>query len=212
MLSNMLLRKPAAAATGITEVGYAVVTDGGTSINLTGIGLQPGDLVLYVAVTESGSVDLPTGWTNLYNGRITTYNYRAAVKLMGSTPDSTVIVKSSGTDGACIAVAYRGVNTTTPIDATMTVTANTVDPPAITTSTNNAIVVPAIAGGGSTAAPTAAPTGYINFHAVRNATSSANECVAMSNKIVPVANLENPGTYTATLSSKQAMTMAFRAA
>jgi hypothetical protein len=34
----------------------------------------------------------------------------------------------------------------------------------------------------------------------------------MSNKIVPVANLENPGTYTATLSSKQAMTMAFRAA
>lgn len=212
MLQKMLLRK-AVAEQDIAYVGYASVTSSSTDIDLSGIGLQANDIVVVLACIHgtAGSVDLPSGYTQLYT-LTGTYRYKASYKRMGSTPDSSVTVKSVAASGAGMAMAFRGVNTTTAIDKTTTSASASVDPPSITTATNNAMVIPAVFGGGSTSAPSAGPSGYTDFVSIRNATSTYNECVAMSSKIRVTAGAENPSAFTATLSGKIALSMALRKA
>lgn len=114
----------------------------GTSITLP-TGLQEGDLVVVCNFADATSQNLPSGYTNGQNGFTNSVNYRWSYKFMGSTPDTTATGLSSGS--AHLAFAFRGVDTTTPLDVTPPSVATNIsgmpNPPSITTVTDNSVLV-----------------------------------------------------------------------
>jgi hypothetical protein len=88
----------------------------------------------------------PSGWTLISNrnywGANTTIVY---YKKMGSTPDTTVTMGGPGADYmSVVSMAFRGVDTTTPFDASATDTqasSGMPNPPAITTVTSGSAIV-----------------------------------------------------------------------
>lgn len=213
MLTQML-RRHKVAAPNITFVGSASYAAGSASIDLSGIGLLQNDVVVVCVGmnTAAGSLVVPSGWTALATGTYSGLNYALYYKSMGSTPDATVTVKPVTTTGAALAMAYRGVNQTTPIDATTTVATNTLNPPSITTVTAKAMVVAVALSVTSTTISSTYPTGYSHFVAVRNAGYVAGECAACADKVVETAGAENPSTFNGAGSYKIAASVALRPA
>lgn len=121
-------------------------------------------------------------------------------KRMGATPDTTVQCEGGGDAADAVgysAVVLRGVDATTPEDAAVTsavdVTVNP-DPPAITTVTDGAWVIP-MTGNGRGFLASAAPSGYANLAtAGSGATNAFSE--AMATKEVATAGSEDPGVFT----------------
>ena len=126
---------------GITFIGSAQSTTGTLTLPS---GLQQNDLVIVATFRDDNTTALPTGYTDGQAGTSNSVNYRWARKFMPATPDTTITGLSS-TAAIHIAMVFRRVNTTTPLDATSpTIATNTTgmpDPPSITTVTNNAMVV-----------------------------------------------------------------------
>lgn len=160
---------PPPPAGGLQFVGGKVGgANGGTStaaISLTdltgGIGSAPqeGDIVVVFygfpsPLLSNRDVSIE-GWTelaDLYQSDTTTTNLGVYYKIMGSPPDTELVIGPSGNLNYARAVAihvWRGVDQTTPMDvAIQTATAGNngePDPPAITPVTPGAVV---IAGGG----------------------------------------------------------------
>lgn len=163
------------------------------------------DDVVYVAVASSSTADQNVTaagvgtWTelvDLYANDTTDVNMGVYRQIMGATPDSSVTL--DGTSGAAnhaaIAVALRGVDTTTPEDATttsaQTIDTGTPDNPAITTVTNDAWVL-AFAASSEADIATAAPAGYQDLRAE----ALTNIALVFSRKKVDTAGAENPGSY-----------------
>jgi len=153
---------------GIEFVGAnSIISDGSTSdiyLDLTslsgGIDTQPseGDLVvLYYGVggtsSYNGYFSVDLAGSSIIINTYTTDSYRvkggAIYKIIGATPDTSIRF-AGGTHsvycgGAAIALVFRGVNQTTPIDvlSTYALINNTVlgNPPAITPATPGAVVL-----------------------------------------------------------------------
>lgn len=140
--------------------------DGGsTSIDLSGFGLQQNDLVLYSVVVSrdgSGEPNITTGgYTNIVNQLVANDSEDAIIsvwyKVMGATPDTSVVSTATGDAGDSVvanARVYRGVNTSNPIDVTTTTNTQTntliPNPPAITPVTDLSMIVVYGAGAAST--------------------------------------------------------------
>jgi hypothetical protein len=134
----------------ITVVGSAENqnTAGGT-ITLTLPSMNAGDLVL-VFEGEAGTAGprgmSTSGYTNAMTAQDqSTVSLGAYWKIMGGTPDATAVVNAgANTVGhAATCIVLRGVDQTTPIDATTTTATGTTDSPncpSITTVTNKAFV------------------------------------------------------------------------
>ncbi|MDP5094155.1 MAG: Ig-like domain-containing protein, partial [Polaribacter sp.] len=105
------------------------------------------DLLIAAVSTDNadGVINTPSGWT-LVQGALNSDTslyvfYRLA---NGSEPNSYTFNLSSGSNEMCAAIVrYSGVNTTNPIQVSAIATGNssTPNPPSITTSSNNAIIV-----------------------------------------------------------------------
>lgn len=118
--------------------------------------LQQNDLVIisYANDSQGTNQDLaaegPAGWTletELFSNDTHAVNFAVWWKFMGATPDTSVTLPDgvTGSDGCAATIhAFRGVNTTTPRDATTVTAAGTntphPDPPAITPTTTNALI------------------------------------------------------------------------
>lgn len=144
------------------------------------------------------------------------FSYGVWTKVLGASPDATVVCQGS-TDiaEATVYLSYvlRGVDTTTPMDATPTEfddgTTTTPDPPSITTVTDLAWVI-AIAAHGWQDAPTGYPSGYINTVGA-GALDSRRMGIGAATKEVTPAGAENPGTFTLSGSrDAYSMTVAMR--
>lgn len=98
--------------------------------------LQQGDIV-FVAVEVASTVDrtqaqlTPSGYTaahtDNYQNDSNDSNFLVSYKVMGATPDTSVDIPASNATTAGVAYAiyvFRGVDTTTPMDATPVVTGN----------------------------------------------------------------------------------------
>ena len=168
----MLATRLMGASSGVSGLqfvgGYAQGFAGTTSdvtitlASLTG-GLASaaaaGDLVI-VYYLVSGSVDrnlVVSGYTEvveLYVNNLYDTNLAVAYKFMGGTPDASFVLTGgsfdTGAAGAAAVQVWRGVNTTTPLDVTQTTATGTAsvlcNPPAITPTTNGAIIVSGGAG------------------------------------------------------------------
>lgn len=175
------------------------------------------DVVILLHGVANGSnlshgISGSTGWTEsteLYaNGSSRDMNGRAAWKVMGSTPDSsvTVVAGSNGTfPTIAMAMAFRGVDPVNPmaVDFIMSQAGNneTMDPPALTLPPvdNCMVVTGALA---TSAKPptsvTSAPTGFINLaeHSWSPSSGSVAANVAMATKLQTTAQIEDPSAFT----------------
>lgn len=151
--------------------GRTTASSGSTSdlvVQLTGltggIGTAPvaGDLVIvYVATASTADRDLVvagyTEVTELYSNDVYDTNLVVAYKFMGGTPDTTFTITGgtqSASDGGSVGVqVWRNVDTSNPFDVTFTSSTgiNSVRalPPAITPTTQNAVIVSGGAGASS---------------------------------------------------------------
>jgi hypothetical protein len=170
----------AAGGTGvITFVNSSsqTVIDGTNLILSMPAGLQEGDVVCAVAAMNVAIPAEPSGWTTINtNGRV-----RAIIKVMGSTPDTSADWGDSGSaiqSGAAVAMAFRGVDPTTPQDVTAQNINSSADPQPITPSSNNCCIV--ILSGASTLDTTIGTiTGYstpVAAAASNSASSTAGAC------------------------------------
>jgi len=159
---------------------------------------------------------------DLYANDTTDTNLGCAYKIMGATPDTVVNVNGSGaaTGGAnAVIQVWRGVDVTTPMDATPT-TATGVNTtysqnPSITPVTSGAVIIIA-AGNGTNSSLTVSttPSGYSNMLEI-----SYDPGYVSTNYIASkywVSGTENPANWvmsaTSTTSAWCAITMALRPA
>ena len=181
-----------AGPTLVDDAEFATITNGtDLTINLTNIaGLAQNDVVITCAWAPErggveGALNPATGWTQLYaevsNSDIVHRCYR---KVQTSTPDTSVNWDGSGNanDGQCgFAVAYRGANTTTPIDDTSSITATgnstNPNPPSVTTTVANVVVIATMGTAVDDNAITV-PTGYTLLGSAFQNDTEDNTCAA----------------------------------
>ena len=121
----------------------------------SGAAALEGDIVIAI-VGDCSSTNVNTGVAtagytelcNLYVSDSFDSNLIVEWKIMGATPDTTVLTDVGGTTdfaSTCVVHVWRNVDQTTPIDATTTTATggNTgdVNPPSITPVTTNAVVI-----------------------------------------------------------------------
>lgn len=139
----------------ISFVNKSAFASGTAALSVGAVsGVQAGDLLLLFVESENQAVSTPAGgWTQVTSSPVSTGTAAAAgavrltvFYLVASGADSTTTVADSGDHTCAIKIAYRGVDTTTPFDATpvagtKTPATTTATFPAITTATDNALVV-----------------------------------------------------------------------
>lgn len=191
---------PISIITGGSLTGTSV-NGGDVLINFPG-GVQTGDVV-YACTGVDGTVALSSnGYTELQTGTSTNYNAKVWRKVMGASPDSSILFTGTGsaTDGmAAVVYILRGVDTTSPEDATTpaATTGNSTNPdgPAITTVTRTAWVL-SFASSDVNDTAVVEPTGYSGtLQATANDTRDSTTAVAY--KQIDPAGVENPGAWTA---------------
>jgi hypothetical protein len=171
--------------------------------SFAGRGLAENDVVVVVgghASTGSNAGVSTSGYTELFD-LTTGVRCSGSWKRMGASPDSVVTCIGSGSlsDGTAYAVmVFRGVDTTTAIDATSTTATGTGDPnsPSITTVTNAAAVISAFQMKADVNTATQ-PTGYsIGDNGFGTAGDTNAACAGISYKIITSAGAENPSPWT----------------
>lgn len=126
------------------------------STNWTGNSPQAGDIVIAIlgqSQKDGTSFTINTsGYTSLTTNPISSTSQSdsflyCAYKVMGSTPDTSISVKGASSTNygsfGCIVLVFRNQNSSTPIDTTTTEAFGTQanNPPSITTTKNNCLVI-----------------------------------------------------------------------
>lgn len=109
----------------ITYVGTASDNTDNTSsmsVDVSGIGIQDNDLILFFGSCDGSGYDIPSGFTSLEDTDTSgSHNNKLAYKVAASEGSSyTVNTESGGERGIAIFVVYRGVDPTSPIDQSTT--------------------------------------------------------------------------------------------
>jgi hypothetical protein len=188
------------------------VTLTGASINLPS-GLQPGDLVIIASSSDGTTPAYATGYTAGQRGRPDSTGYQWCYKFMGNPVDTTASGLTNNITTTHLAIAFRGVSSTTPLDATSpavaTDDAGSPNPPAITTATNNAVVVAlGFLDDDLVSASAGAPTNY-TFAAASQSSSSGSTVMAAFRTKTP-AGSEDPGAFSGGSDDWAAATLALR--
>jgi hypothetical protein len=196
-----------AAVTLVTSGAIKNSTTNGGNITLTfPAGIAQGDVVILYGghPFRSGAAIGPStaGYTQIVLNNAAAPGFGVWYKVMGSTPDTTVV--GQGTGNALDATAYaafilRGANTSSLFDQTTTTagptTSTNPDAPAITTQTNGAWVLD-LAGSQVVDTSPGSVTGYSNAN-----TASGNDSndisIAGATKEVATAGTENPAAWSA---------------
>lgn len=189
---------------------------GDVTLTLSGLGLQKDDLVIAVySIADNDNVDfnmVETGgtWTevaDLFSNNTYDANLGVYYKKMGATPDSSVTFSGASaggdTDTSAVAMIFRGVDTTTPMDVTppATITGlNTMHPDPPSLDHNNPTGVwTVIAGAGATGnsgdRTITFPSGYTTNPVQRSANDSSDGVVGMGYNTSP-SDPENPNMMT----------------
>lgn len=168
------------------------------------VGTAEGDVAIALAMSSQASdVDCTeTGgtWTQLFDlyqdGSANDTNFAGFYKVMGASPDTTVTLKGRTSNGGILGLVavFRGVDTTTPLDAAVTTAgaadAGDPDAPSITTVTDGAWVI-ACGGCSDPDAVTNPPTDYTNLVDVQQ---TVRNCMLATREIAS-AGPEDPGAF-----------------
>lgn len=212
----VLFSKPAAAAAGFSLVGEnSHNISGGSGSNALTLPGPPAanDIVLVFHGTGGASfvgigIETDQSYTFLVNKPAgANPGKEMAYKVMGATPDTEVNVTAhASVDSNCVIQVWRGVNTTTPIDNSISSdtsgTTGMPDPPSHTTVTAGCLrVVFGITDEGANE-PTspAAPAGYSNFISNYFGTGAEDCTVLVASKLAESAGAEDPAAFGGTVS------------
>ncbi len=118
----------------------SVTGTSGTTLSLTSLALQPGDLVVgwsaIDAVDKSSRPTPSNGWTSFISAVYDTYtNSYAIYKIMTSTLDTIITLKIDSTDGVMMACAFRGLDPIHPVVDSSIIDAS-LNPGSLTTTAN----------------------------------------------------------------------------
>lgn len=240
IVTILVVLAPNVAQAAISFVGSA---ENGTANNadptadLTAIsGLAENDLVIAACgLGDADAVNLDvtmntagyTGINDLFADDTHETSFEVFYKFMGSTPDTSVVCEGStggnDTGTAIVAIAFRGVDTTTPFDVASTsvtgINDPDADPPSIDWSTSGVWTVIAVAsahalGTNCTSDAYVFPTGYTTNQIECAGNDTTDISVGMGYNSAP-ADPENPGIVDhngtdSTNNSWAAVTMALR--
>jgi RHS repeat-associated protein len=153
----------------------ANMSNGGTSITLSlPSGIQSSDQII-VAVGSNKVANTPSGYNAVsVPGSLQVFDRTAT----GGESSVTITYNSSSTDTAAVAIVYRGVNPTTPIDVSSTATKNngtSITLPSITTTKSGDRLMAISEGAGSSSGYTFTPPSGMTNRASTGATGAQTE-------------------------------------
>lgn len=124
----------------ISYIGSAI-SDSGT-IDLTGISMQPDDIVIIISGEDAGAPALASGYTSIATTS-STGDIRYMYKIMPNPVDSSATGLTNASDCGHLAMVFRGVDTSSPINTFQTSAGISGDPdsPSITTTVGGAMIV-----------------------------------------------------------------------
>lgn len=142
--SNYASITQSTASTGITFIASIFeYIDGAATSTLTGI--QSGDFVVAIVTGDAGGQSpVASGFTNIANSNSNSVQYRMSYGF--STGTSIGYTRSSNDEGIVLA-AFRGVDSTNPLDVTppsleiSNGSVTSITPPSITPTNNNCMIV-----------------------------------------------------------------------
>ncbi len=239
-LALIFVLLPQATQAAISFIGSAEGSsspNSDTTVDLSGLGLQEGDLVVVAGAVgddDSANLDMATVTANynevadLFSNDTDDTNMGVWWKLMGASPDSDVVVNAVGGTDASLAVVvmvFRGVDQTTPMDVTPTTAEaqlNTADPNPPSINHNNPSGVWTVIAGASGhvlggASTYTFPTGYTTGAIDRGHDDTNDITVGLGYRSSGVSDPEDPGTMNhsgtdSTTNSWTAATLALRPA
>lgn len=221
MLIFPLVRAPTSLSVieFVGAVANSAADGNNTTLDLSGLGLLENDVVVIIggiSGQDGGSSHNPgvssAGWTEVYDedhADNTRFSFSINWKVMGASPDSSAACRGgagAGSDAcAYVALAFRNVDTTTPLDTTSQVTESSgastnPNPPSISPVTGGCAII-AAAGGNVADTTITAPSGYaalsqnVNF----DVGSDTNPYTAAATYILKTRNdsaPENPAAFT----------------
>lgn len=177
-------------------------------------GLAENDIVIVsYTIGDNDNVDMDMtvatgeGWTEIadvFSNDSNDSNLGVYYKVMGTTPDTSIALDGLGgtdTDTVAIAMAFRGIDITNPIDVT-TQTATGIntadaDPPSIDHNDTDGIAVVAIGASGHDHAESAnytGPTGYTTNFQNDNGSDTTDSTLGMGYNLSP-SDPEDPGVF-----------------
>ena len=177
-------------------------------------GLTSGDFVLAVLTEHaSGNIPLASGWTNIANNT-GTQSVRAAYIYATGTSVSYSVPASDNVDGSAVLAAFTGVNTTTPLDVSVTKNVNgntnSITPDPITSVSDNCMILTSLGleNGDKTITD---PSGFTRIQKVAGGgfigLQPAVTVLTFKNQIN--AGTETPGAFSWTGDSEDARTITF---
>lgn len=195
------LRVGSSTLISVRDTTFGKVTAGAT-VSITMPTNGAADVVVGMLGNKiSGTVapTTPTGFTSIIDQAASDGNLRAVYMVNPGT--SVSYTNDHATmDMAYIFRSYSLVDTSSVLSGTATESSSE-NPPSMTTSHNNAMVVACCYVSETNVTSITPPSGYTELTVINSddpGGDSASCIVAMSNKIVPTAGAENPGTYTVT--------------
>ncbi|WP_396190270.1 fibronectin type III domain-containing protein [Flavobacterium sp.] len=160
-------------------------------------GLQQGDVVIVGIGSDGSLASTPSGWTSINGTTQGTEYARTIYKVMGATPDTTVAISGISTSSAAVAVAVRGVNSTTVLDVTPTVASGATgmpDSPSITTTNSNTLgIIIGYLDDDNVSSSVTAPSGYENLTVIESTT--AGQTVMLATKNLAELGTESPSAF-----------------
>lgn len=168
-----------------------------TSLTLP-TGLEEGDLVLLVATSDAEDPPYrPSGYTNIYDERPGSTGALACYKFMGASPDTFISGLNDNDRTPYIAMVFRGVDTTTPLDVAYTQSSTAAsgmpNPPSITTVSDGCMIV-AVGHLDDDDITATAPSGY-TLAATKNTGAEAGATVMAAYLLQTTAGAEDPGVF-----------------
>lgn len=203
--------------TGIAVLG--IVSGSNTStLDLSGLGLQENDYVLVFSACDTGNLTLNTASGYSYINRVNGWTYASFItsrKFMGATPDSSITGLTSRSDCGHIAIAIRGVNTTTPEDVTgqfAYATSGSPNPPSVTSVTDGCMIITPCYLGDDLVESSYTPSSGYTADAHEFGSTENGGTVFMQYKKQDSAGAENPGSLTTSSDEWAAWSWAIRPA
>ena len=162
--------------------------------------MQQDDICVVLVGSDGSQPAKPDGWSTISSATFGNGFQRILFKQMGPTPDTTVSLTGLSTASTAVAVAIRGASLQTWTSVTSGHDpASVVDPPAVTTTVANSLVLVMAAVDDSNITTFTAPTNYSNFvYSATNLTAPTGMTTMLATRIVSATGSENPGSFGST--------------
>jgi hypothetical protein len=192
---------------GLPQYVASIQTFGTTAANktisLTPLGLQDGDLIIIGAANDfnwaARPVVVTAGYTELTYVQLGSDRGLAIYYLMvNGTPPASVDVTYGSYNYAINIASYRYVNRTTPIHASAAAisdTASQPDPPSVTTTIPNTLIVAFGAQEDGISTTGTPPTNYITNGHSHESAGAGQSTMAMASRLLTDTGTENPAAF-----------------